>query len=658
MSNFSVFSKAVHQLFTQLSAGELYVVDVNGDDLFQAYLAAFPEGTNPVYIERTEHDCSCCKNFIRNIGNVVSISNGKLITVWADNTLPYPYDVVAAKLNELVSKANIVSVFRSSERQYGAEETSQLLEGGTVKKWNHFHAQVASRHFTNQVGQVKGDVNTTAQLFERGLQELTIDAFDQILELVYANNIYRGEEHKSALEGFRTLKRAYYAATEDERKLFVWMQVANGLARFRNTVIGKLVQDVSEGIDLDVAVRSFEKNVAPENYKRPTALITQRMKDDAIKTIDELNLRSALDRRFANIKDVSVNNVLWVDNSVKGLMKDGLDSLLSEAIAPKALAESKAEDIDIADFLANVMPKATSMSMQAKNNHLNNFVSLTAPVHADAAPLFKWSNPFAWSYDGNITDSIKERVKRAGGKIDAKLRVSLSWFNFDDLDIHVFEPNGTQICFYNKCGKLDVDMNAGGGRTREAVENVAWKAPQDGLYRVVVNQCSKRENKDLGFVIEIESDGKLTHLSYDKAVSGNVSVCIFEVRGGVITQLDPASGIVSGSASQTKWGVTTEQPTKVQTLLLSPNYWDDNASGNKHYIFVLEGCKNDAPARGIYNEFLRNDLDTHRKVFEILGEKTKCPVVDDQLSGLGFSSTRDDIVTVLVNNQKQYNIKF
>ena len=34
---------------------------VSKDALWDTYLASFPEGSNPVYKTRTEHDCQCCK---------------------------------------------------------------------------------------------------------------------------------------------------------------------------------------------------------------------------------------------------------------------------------------------------------------------------------------------------------------------------------------------------------------------------------------------------------------------------------------------------------------------------------------------------------------------------------------------------------------------
>lgn len=654
MSDFKPFGSAVQANFERMSKGELFIVEDSTDSIWLHYLASFPEGTNPTYKERTEHDCSCCKNFIRNLGKVVSLEGGKVTTVWEAKGLEYPYDVVAASMDEFIKTSVIVGVFRTSERSYGAESTVQLMADGSTKRWNHFHGRVANRHFTKDVGTVLGNINTTAQVFKRGLLESKASAFVDVLDLISSKSLYRGDEFKESIKEFQALQKKFNALkTNLDREIFIWSNLDNRAARFRNTVIGTLIQDLSSEVDLESAVRSFESKVAPTNYKRPTALITPRMIADAMTTIKELDLEQALQRRFAKISDVSVNNVLWVDGSVQGQMKDGIEGLLLSSTAVKSTKSDKAEEITIDDFMQNVVPKSTSMELFVANQLQANFMSLTAPVHENSGKLFKWNNDFGWSYDGNITDSIKEKVKKAGGNVTtAKLRISLAWHNFDDLDIHVYEPSGGHIYFANKANKLDVDMNAGGGRTREPVENVSYTSVPDGDYRVEINQYSQRETTDVGFTVEVENQGRIDQFSYTKAAKNTVHALTITMKNGIIVDLKVGSGLTGGSISQEKWGVATEKFVKVNTLMLSPNHWDDNQVGNKHWFFVLESCQNLEATRGIYNEFLNSGLEKHRKVFEILGDKTKCQPTDDQLSGIGVSSTRGDKLTVRVTGPK------
>lgn len=662
MSAFQIFSKLVHDRYNKLAKHELFVAGEDNRALEAKYLAAFPDGTNPVYKTNTEHDCTCCKQFIRNLGNVVAIIDGKVETIWAIEGAPYPYDVVAKAMDESVAAQKITSVFRTQEPSYGAETSNQRLEDGNVKRWNHFHGKVSSRHLTDQVGTVVGEFNTGAQLLKRALDELTPRALEDVVGLIESNALYRGEEHKASVKAFQAAQREYRGLVPDQQGLFVWLNAKAGFARFRNTVIGTLVQDLSAGDALEAAVRSFEAKVAPTNYKRPTALITPRMVQDAMKTIQELGLEQALERRFARISDVSVNNVLWVNNTTQSQMRGGIESVLMSAAVAGAPKDQKADAITIDEFMARVLPAATGIDLLVKGTHMPNFMSLTAPVHGSEGKLFKWGNDFGWSYDGNITDSIKEKVKAAGGNVtNAKLRVSLAWFNHDDLDIHVREPSGNHIYFGNKSYKLDVDMNAGGGSTRTPVENVSWTTVADGKYEIVVDQWCQRETSNVGCVVEIESGGQITQLSYAKAPKKNTPIATLTVVGGKVTGMALAPGVRGEGISQDKWGVKTETFVKVNTLMHSPNHWDDNAAGNKHWFFVLDGCKTPDAARGIYNEFLNPGLEKHRKVFEVLGDKTKCQPADDQLSGLGFSSTRGDTVTVKVTGpttNKTFNVTF
>ena len=116
----------------------------------------------------------------------------------------------------------------------------------------------------------------------------------------------------------------------------------------------------------------------------------------------------------------------------------------------------------------------------------------------------------------------------------------------------------------------------------------------------------------------------------------NVAKFRYTKKGGI----EFLESIPSSSTSREEWGISTQKFQKVEMVMLSPNHWDEQEKGNKHYFFMLDGCKNPDAARGFYNEFLRDELHEHRKVFEVLGSKLKAEPTEQQLSGLGFSSTK------------------
>lgn len=687
--NFQRFAETVASSFQAVvgTPSRVYVTGVDGDELYRRYLAAFPEGTNPVYRKRTEHECSCCRQFIRRAGAVVFVDErGVVRTVWdeAAKDAPQPYAVVAAALRDVVLAEDVSDVYRvgRSESSFGAAATRSLDTDGKVITWNHLHTGVIPDALRSaSPGQVRGDYRTAARVFERGLVELAPSALETVLALIDADNLYRGAEHRAAVARFAEAQQGFRARDARGRTAFVWANAGGPAARFRNTVIGTLVQDLSDGVDVERAVAGFEQKVAPTNYKRTSAVITPAMVKKAMETIEMLGLEPALERRFAVIGDVSVNDVMWVDGGVEPAMKDGIGVTLmrvATTASPRSRKrdEERAEEVGIDAFVECVLPEATGVEVFFKGEHLGNLVSLTAPVHPAPERLFRWSNDFAWSYAGNVADSIAERVKKAGGRVEgATLRVSLSWFNYDDLDLHVYEPAGRgvgglrdHIYFGNRKGStggtLDVDMNAYRGTSREAVENIVWtnRVP-DGAYKVVVNNFCRRESSDVGFVVEVECGDELSHFSYNKGIRDkqDVHVVTLRMKDGRIDRFDAGDPSVTPSnVSQTRWGLSTEQYVDVDAVMLSPNYWGDDAVGNKHTFFILRGAKNDEPTRGIYNEFLHPRLEPHRKVFEVIGDKTKCRPTDDQLSGLGFSSTKHARILVRVRQggaQRLYSVR-
>lgn len=664
--DFPAFAKAVYDRLTRLSKHELF--EVNAPELPDVYLAAFPAGTDPIYRVNTEHNCSCCRQFIRNFGNVVAIIDGRIETIWNIEGLPAPYDVVARRMHNAVKAAPVIDVFRRSEPKFGAERTVQLVDTQIIT-WHHFHGDVAPRHRTSTPDKARGDARTAVQVFRRGLDDLKPEALQTILDLAAAGNLYRGAESAPLVQAFQKAQQDYRAADRPDLMAWVFGSADGAAARFRNTAIGTLAQDLSEGMDLDRAVRAFEAKVAPTNYKRTTAIVTPAMIDKALKTLADLDLEGAVERRFARISDVAVTDVLFVDNEVRGAMKGGLrETLMAGAVSAKPFNRDKATPIGIEDFLAGVLPKAREVSLLLENRHLTNFVSLTAPVHENTGRLFKWANDFAWSYEGEVADSIKERVKRAGGNIEAPLRVSLAWSNHDDLDLHARAPNtvgGTTLIYYgNKADILDVDMNAGFGKTRQPVENLSWRYPVDGRYVIMVDQFHRRETTDVGFTLEVACNGRVHQFSHAKPFNDRqASMLSFVMKDGVLSDLKVLSGsLVGGATPVEKWGVKTGGLVPVSTVMLSPNHWDGAGGvGAKHWFFMLKDCRNPDPARGLYNEFLRPDLDPHRKVFEMLAARTRCQPTPDQLSGVGFTAARGEEVAVSVTtatSTRAYVINF
>ena len=129
------------------------------------------------------------------------------------------------------------------------------------------------------------------------------------------------------------------------------------------------------------------------------------------------------------------------------------------------------------------------------------------------------------------------------------------------------------------------------------------------------------------------------------------------MKNGVIDRIEAGdTGLTAANISKEKWGLRTEQYVKVNVVTLSPNFWGDNAVGNRHVFFILDGARNDEDTRGFYNEFLHSRLNDHRKVFEVIGDKTKCRPTEGQLSGLGFSSTKRETFVVKVQQGKKQRI--
>jgi len=677
--DFKQFKSLFQDNFNKIikDTNSLFEVDVNKEELWDIYLNSFPNKSNKIFRERREYDCSCCRHFLKNIGNTVVLKDNKIITMWDFDTNSEVFQPVVDALAQYIKLHIVSNVFVSKIKKIGTDKNYEQTKDGKIIEWEHFYLELPNQ-FVNKSskseGEIKGEFRDTRNVFKRSLDEITEESINTVLELISQNSLYKGEEWKGALQTFLGYKKEYDKLSIEEKENYCWEQsvkVGGAIGRIRNHSIGTLLTNISEDMDLDEAVKKYEKIVAPESYKRSKPIYTKQMLEKAKVKIQELGYIDSLNRRFAKLDDITVNNVLFSDkDSIKIIKGSVFDEMFKEtSIISKRF--SKIEDISIVNFIENVLPTTKKLEIFLENKHSGNMVSLIAPEIKDSKTMFKWDNGFSWAYTGNITDSLmKQNVKSAGGNVEGVLRFSIQWndeeFNPNDFDAHCIEPLKNEIYYGNKLnrnttGELDVDI-INPIRNKPAVENITWtnkNKMQEGVYKFFVHNYSHNGGKT-GFKAEIEFDGQIHSFEYNKELKQNERIAVAEVTFNGI-EFNIQEKLPSNVSSKEVWNLKTNQFHNVVVVCYSPNCWNEQKEiGHKHYMFFLQNCINPEMPNSFYNEFLNQKLNEHRKVMEALGSKLRIENSENQLSGLGFSSTkRNELIIQAEGNTKRIlKVKF
>jgi hypothetical protein len=628
--------------FKDFDSTNLLLAAVDRGVLFDAYLAALPEE------ERQPHNCACCRSFLNRYGNLVSIKDGKVLTLW-DFEGSGVYADVPKALARIVKAASIRHPLVTAQSVVGTD-FNLTEKAGKAVRFVHFSLKLPRHAVTDDrrtVAKDRGALVSTHQVFSRGLDTITLKACKDVLKLI-EGGLYRGAQFKAQVEEFLTYKEKYDELTDKKKQLFGWEFYKKG-GRIRNSSIGTLLVDLSEGVPKDRAVKSYETKVDPNNYMHSSAPVSTSQVANARKHFEEHGLMPSLERRHATPDDIPLEHLLFVHRATS--KPNAFDEIAASVkVDPKSFA--KAPELTLDAFLTDVLPTAERIELYVDTNH--NMVSLIAPEYKDAPNILKWPNAMSWTYANNLTDSIAERVKAKGGNADAELRISLDWHNFDDLDLHVIEPNGNEIWFRNprsdsSCGYLDIDENRS-PNTRTPVENIAFAKGgkiQEGKYTAKVHNWSKRENVDVGFTVQVACRDQSSNFNYDRAVRQDETIKAVAFN---YSRKDGVTNFVSDLRNSTTSVENVGSFQKVNMIMNSPNYWESE-TGNKHMFFILDGATINTELRPFFNEYLDASLLEHRKFLEQLGSKYMVQPAASQVSGVGFSLTQNYNIVVKVNGK-------
>lgn len=267
LDGFMKFKMELQKHFDEMQKKADYLFEVNLDkgELWETYLNSFPAGTNNLYRERTEHDCSCCRHFIKSIGNAVMIKDNQMHTIWELNLGDTTYQPVCDALDAFVKSHSVTDIYISKFDKIGTDFNFEEIDGKS-HQWDHFFLKLPNKYVNTTIRsneEVRGQYRDTRNVFKRSLDEITMDALDTILELINSNTLYKGEEWKSVLTEFRKYKKEYeLLESDEEEELYAWeksVKAGMAIGRIRNHSIGTLLVNVSEDMDLDLAVKNMSR---------------------------------------------------------------------------------------------------------------------------------------------------------------------------------------------------------------------------------------------------------------------------------------------------------------------------------------------------------------------------------------------------------------
>ena len=699
-------NKKLQLQFDKMCAtGKLFVSSVTGRQVWETYLSSFSSKHDPIFRDpqSSTHNCNHCNNFVRRYGNVVAIDDNFNIMSIFDVECDEEYQSSMNKMSQQLRNAPIADVFFETfdslnglpyekckknqdvfrlgvdrnHKIYTEAEADQYgeVEAGKTYTFDHMFLNLPSQFVATtaeSIESIQSRYRSNKEVFMRGMEEIPLDTLLLVKDLIKQGSLLDGQTHVHKVEQIIPFKEEYDTLSSHAKDNWSWVKSFKlPIAKFKNELIGVLCTELAEGEEINKACQSWNKRVDPANYMKAVAPITENQKKMAQEFVEENGYVESFDRRFAKLDDIKADEIRHM-NVGEGKIKEVsmFDNIKTKSTRHKRNEFKGVEEVSIERFMQDILPSCSSVEAYLENRLENNLVTLTTSNDQDAKQIFKWDNPYSWTYKGNLAGKsmIKEAVKSRGGGVDGALRFSIMWADGDgdnsDLDAHCIEPSGNRIFFsskrnYQTGGVLDIDIQRPQDYNKDVVENITFpdlNRMQDGVYKMMVHQYAARRSK--GFKAEIEFNGEMFNYEYNQRVTGYVKVAEVTLKNGEFTikHLLPST-----SSSKEMYGLDTQEFHKVNLVCLSPNHWGDNNTGNQHCFFMLEGCKTDSPIRSFHAENLKSDVAEHRKVLEVLGAVNMIePDGSEQLSGLGFNTTvRDEVILRLQGSHKRVvKVKF
>lgn len=382
------------------------VSEINYEPLFKtnAYYHLHEVFLNNLpFSARQYYNCRACNNFIDRYGDIVRIDdNGNLEPVmW--KYAPEFFKKAVEAVRENVKSSRVTGLFLTSEKTLGIPEA-----GG----WDHLYINVPNIYVRTKsfysIDQVSAEKLEDFKMIQNAVNKYSIETVEAAVNLLRSDSMYRGEKILGIAEWF--LEVLYDVKNNPKRSNILWKKVATapaGFCHISSSMIGTLLDDISEGMPLETVQRRFNEKMNPLKYQRPQVAPSAGNVARAEKIVAELGLEYSLKRRFARLDEIET---IWKPaGKTYKLVTDTITSTsgVFGDIKTKKYNEKKPSLDYVAKskmtwvkFQRTVLPNAKKIEMRIPYGN-NGYAALVTAEDPNATPIICWDteehrNPFNW----------------------------------------------------------------------------------------------------------------------------------------------------------------------------------------------------------------------------------------------------------------------
>ena len=382
---------------TQGDKAPLFATDA--EDLFELFLENLPQDA------RQHYTCRTCRKFVDTYGGLVRIdeSGTKTPAFWSkDVAVPEFFEDAVKAVRKAVKDAKVTGVFITSARVLGTPITGS---------WKHLAATMPER-FLNK-SRIKTDEQLMAERSEDhrilidALSKYTTETVRAAVGILSTDVLYRSEKVLGIAEWFLNLKNAVEGKERKSSKNIIWYAVATapvGFCHISSSMIGTLLDDIENGLDMEAIKRRFADKMNPLAYQRPKAAPSRGNVEQAERIVEKLGIANSLKRRFARADEIEK---IWEPAPVRDPYphNTGVFSMVKTKEETKkggftATLVGKVDGITFEKFKREVLPGAKTIEFAVPIGR-DNYCGILTAEDFDAPPILKWDseekrNPFSW----------------------------------------------------------------------------------------------------------------------------------------------------------------------------------------------------------------------------------------------------------------------